>query len=394
MTTNVLNLPGDYKIVVNGANGLVTVAGDTQLGLNATNTIDVKANFISSLVPQTSSTYNLGTATNSWNIAYIQQERILDLTNVENRYGRPYDPLNMYDTPEHRNTASLYVSGGVGIEKDLNVGGFIYGRIETANTSLSILTTVTNVDLDFFPTFVLGSSTQQIVFVDSNGVTGGLRYNPFYGKLKTDRALIAETEQSVSTQTGALVVQGGVGIASTMTIGGDILPAEDLKGHIGNTSTQWAEAYVHDIYTRLITSTTGTIEVKPYDGLTDIFGDIRVRGVNPLGTAPMVTNTLHVTVDGDDTNDGRAMDASRACRTIGGAINSPYYQPGTQILVSAGFYLEDNPLRLKPYTSVRGSDIRTTFIEPINKTQDLFHLESGCYLNYMTFLNGRSGLLE
>ena len=394
MTTNVLNLPGDYKIVVNGANGLVTVAGDTQLGLNATNTIDVKANFISSLVPQTSSTYNLGTATNSWNIAYIQQERILDLTNVENRYGRPYDPLNMYDTPEHRNTASLYVSGGVGIEKDLNVGGFIYGRIETANTSLSILTTVTNVDLDFFPTFVLGSSTQQIVFVDSDGVTGGLRYNPFYGKLKTDRALIAETEQSVSTQTGALVVQGGVGIASTMTIGGDILPAEDLKGHIGNTSTQWAEAYVHDIYTRLITSTTGTIEVKPYDGLTDIFGDIRVRGVNPLGTAPMVTNTLHVTVDGDDTNDGRAMDASRACRTIGGAINSPYYQPGTQILVSAGFYLEDNPLRLKPYTSVRGSDIRTTFIEPINKTQDLFHLESGCYLNYMTFLNGRSGLLE
>jgi hypothetical protein len=49
---------------------------------------------------------------------------------------------------------------------------------------------------------------------------------------------------------------------------------------------------------------------------------------------------------------------------------------------------------MKPYTSVRGSDIRTTFIEPINKTQDLFHVQSGCYLNYMTFLNGRSGRLE
>ena len=394
MTTNVLNLPGDYTIVVDKSNGLVTVSGDTQLGKDSGNTIDTKAEFISSLIPRTSSTYNLGTETNSWNIAYIEKGRVLDLTNVENRYGRPYDPLDMYDTPAHRNTASLYVSGGVGIEKDLNVGGFIYGRIETANTALSILTTVTNIDIDFFPTFVLGSSTQQIVFVDGDGTAGGLRYNPYYGKLKTDRALIAETEESVSTTTGALVVAGGVGIAGTMTIGGDILPAADITGQIGHTSTQWAEAYVHDIYTRLITSTTGTVEINPHDKLTDIFGDIRVRGVNPIGTAPMVTNTLFVTVDGDDTNDGRALDASRACRTISGATNSPYFQPGTQILVAAGRYLEDNPIRLKPYTSVRGSDIRTTFIEPINKTQDLFHLESGCYLNYMTFLNGRSGLLK
>jgi len=70
-------------------------------------------------------------------------------------------------------------------------------------------------------------------------------------------------------------------------------------------------------------------------------------------------------MDGNDTNDGRAMDPSRACRTIGAAMKSPYYQPGTQILVSPGRYLEDNPLVMKPYTSVRGSDIRTTFIEPI-----------------------------
>ena len=99
-------------------------------------------------------------------------------------------------------------------------------------------------------------------------------------------------------------------------------------------------------------------------------------------------------MDGDDTNDGRAMDPSRACRTVGGAINSPYYQAGTQIRVAPGHYLEDNPLQLKPYTSIMGADLRTTSIEPINKTQDLFHLNSGCYLAFMQFLNGRSGLLE
>jgi hypothetical protein len=394
MTTNVLNLPGDYKIVVNGTDGLVTVAGDTQLGASPSNTIDAVAEFVSDLIPQTSSTYNFGTPEQSWNTAYLEKGRFLDGTNVENRFNRPYNPLDIYDIPEHRNTASVYILGGLGVEKDINVGGFIYGRIETANTALSILTTVTNADFDYFPTLVFSTSDQQIVFVDNDGVTGGLRYNPYYGKLKTDRVFVAETDLSISTETGALVVAGGVGIAGTMTIGGDILPAADITGKIGHTSTQWAEAYVHDIYTRVLASTTGSIEVKPYDGMTDVFGDIRVRGTNPIGTAPVVTNVLYVTVDGNDTNDGRAQDASRACRTIGAALNSPYYQPGTQILVSAGHYYEDNPLRLKPYTSIRGSDIRTTFIEPINKTQDLFHLESGCYLNYMTFLNGRSGLLQ
>jgi len=98
-------------------------------------------------------------------------------------------------------------------------------------------------------------------------------------------------------------------------------------------------------------------------------------------------------MDGDDTNDGRAMDPSRACRTVGGAMKSHYYQPGTQIRVSPGHYFEDNPLPMKPYTSVMGSDIRTTEIEPINKTQDLFHVNSGCYLAFMQFCQGRSGLL-
>ena len=46
-----------------------------------------------------------------------------------------------------------------------------------------------------------------------------------------------------------------------------------------------------------------------------------------------------------------------------------------------------------PYTSVLGNDLRTTVIIPINKTQDLFHVQSGCYLFGMQFLNGRSGVL-
>lgn len=303
-------------------------------------------------------------------------------TNVNNPMGRAYNPLDVYDAPfgdltainyqkSLRKEASAYFPGGVGIEKDLNVGGFIYGRIANAITSTQISVTATNIDATFYPTFVRELDVEGTrLQADNTGTFSGLTYNPGKGTLSVEKIQITSTSSSTTTDTGALTVAGGVGI------GGDL--------------------HVDDIYTKFVRSVYDKLVLAPaeQDPFVEIQGDIRVMGKKPIGTAPVVTNVLYVTSDGDDTNDGRAQDASRACRTIGGAMNSPYYQPGTQILVSAGHYLEDNPLRMKPYTSIRGSDIRTTFIEPINKTQDLFHMDSGCYLNYMTFLNGRSGLIE
>jgi len=129
-------------------------------------------------------------------------------------------------------------------------------------------------------------------------------------------------------------------------------------------------------------------------GDTTIDGKIKVLGTDPKGTAPFVGNTLYVSVDGDDTNDGRAQDSTRACRTIAGAIRSPYYQEGTTIRVAAGHYFEENPLVLLPNTSVIGNDLRTTFVEPLNKDLDLFHVNSGVYIAQMNMLNLRRGSVE
>lgn len=291
--------------------------------------------------------------------------------NVGNPDNRPYDPNNIFDTAENRQLGSAYFAGGVGIEKDLNVGGFIYGRVSTAVTSTQLSVTTTNIDSTFYPTFVQTFSgiDGNTLYGDNTGTFSAFTYNPARGKLTVEQVQITSSTVSTSTTTGALTVKGGVGIEGDLT--------------------------VDDIYTKVLSSLQSKIQIKPQEPLTEIYGDIRVlNGTNPIGTAPVVTNILYVTMDGDDTNDGRAMDPSRACRTITGAVNSPYYQPGTQIRVAPGYYFEDNPIRLKPYTSIMGSDIRTTSVEPINKTQDLFHLDSGCYLAFMQFLNGRSGLLE
>jgi hypothetical protein len=297
--------------------------------------------------------------------------------NVGNPGEIPFDPTNIYDTTANRQAGSTYFPGGVGIEKDLNVGGFIYGRLSVSNSSTTVVIEPVNADRFYYPTFAdtLGANGG-LIYGDnvSNFSSGGLRYNPATGQLLVDQINVASTVTSTSPTTGAFTVTGGVGILGDVYIGGS--------------------EYVDNLYTKFISSVDGPVTISPQSQVTEIIGNIRVQGTNPIGTAPVVTNVLYVTVDGNDTNDGRAEDASRACRTISGATKSPYFQPGTQIIVSAGRYLENNPIKLKPYTSVKGSDIRTTFIEPINKTQDLFHLESGCYLNYMTFLNGRSGLLE
>lgn len=185
----------------------------------------------------------------------------------------------------------------------------------------------------------------------------------------------------------------------------DITPQTANTYNIGHEDKTWATGYFNNIVAGVIAGlpnsdieigipTGQSPNVAPIVAPTiNLNGNVRIWGDNPLGTGPVVSNVLYVSMDGSDTNDGRAPDATRACRTISGAVKSPYYQAGTSIKVAPGRYLEDNPIELKPYTSVIGSDLRTTMIEPINKTQDLFWLDSGNYLAQMQFSNGRSGLL-
>ena len=202
--------------------------------------------------------------------------------------------------------------------------------------------------------------------------------------------------------TGNITADGDIGLGNVPTdrlkitaeVASNIIPASDKTYTIGAEGSTWAEGWFEKLYANDLASSKGSISISPSDGLLEINGQLRVKGgKNPLGTAPVVTNVLYVTMDGDDTNDGAAMDETRACRTISGAVKSPLYAPGTAIKVAAGRYYENNPILMLPNTSVIGSDLRTTFIEPINKTQDLFHVQSGCYIAQLQMSNGRSGLL-
>ena len=287
-----------------------------------------------------------------------------------------------FSNTQARQAAAAYFAGGVGIEKDLVVGGYIYGRIAEANSTTSIIVEDKNDPVAYRLVFTTPVSTagSYSLYKDVDSVL------PSYAggsKDYTEKGLVYYPN----------IVEDGGGVLSTdnLSVGKDI----NIGGTVYPINENITGAVLENLYNKFLDTPAvrnNTLSIGA--GMTDMFGELRVRGSNPIGTAPVVTNVLYVTMDGNDTNDGRAQDASRACRSIGGALNSSYYQPGTQIRVSAGHYLEDNPLQLKPYTSIMGSDLRTCSIEPINKTQDLFHMNSGCYLAFMQFLNGRSGLLE
>ena len=257
-------------------------------------------------------------------------------------------------------------------------------RVETTSTlgNLSVYsTTTTSYISNGVGPLVISAPTESTIQLKNNTLVSG--------NLHATGNITAEGSVQIGNNTGSDTLSLYADIVS------DITPQTAGQYDLGAPGKEWAQGYIDTLVAGALVGKRGQdVNISPAIGkFTNINSNIRVFGDNPLGTSPITSSVLYVTMDGSDSNDGRAMDPSRACRTISGAVRSPFYKEGTSIKVAPGRYFEDNPIRMKPLTSVIGSDLRTTFVEPINKTQDLFWVDSGCYIAQMQFSNGRSGLL-
>jgi hypothetical protein len=101
----------------------------------------------------------------------------------------------------------------------------------------------------------------------------------------------------------------------------------------------------------------------------------------PVGIGAKVTNVLYVTEDGNDTNTGKKLGDAKA--TIAGAIEAA--TKGTVIKVSAGTYIENNPLQIPNQVSIVGDSLREVTITPQNQG-DLFYVSNGNYIAEMSFV--------
>jgi len=100
-----------------------------------------------------------------------------------------------------------------------------------------------------------------------------------------------------------------------------------------------------------------------------------------VGAGATVTNILYVTQDGSDTNTGRKLGDAK--RTIGASLTTA--TTGTVIKVSAGSYLENNPLVIPEQVSIVGDSLREVSVSPLNADEDLFYVANGVYVAEMSF---------
>ena len=127
----------------------------------------------------------------------------------------------------------------------------------------------------------------------------------------------------------------------------------------------------------------GELALNTYDA--ELFARRERAGIGTdivrLGAGSTVTNVLYVTQDGDDSNTGKKLGDAK--RTIGAALSES--TTGTVIKVSAGSYVENNPLVVPKQVSIVGDSLREVSVSPQNSNYDLFHVSNGNYIAEMSY---------
>jgi hypothetical protein len=173
-------------------------------------------------------------------------------------------------TSDSATKGALTVKGGVGVGENLNVGGLL-NVTGNATFDADIITPLTD---------------NRVVVVGSGGALEDDSNLTFDGNTLS----IGAVTESTSTSTGALVVDGGVGIAKTLNVGGDINVNGDII--IASASTLVSSA-----------GSFGNIQVAVTDDNTidTLTGDLKLSAVAgnlvAIQTNTTITGILSVTDD-------------------------------------------------------------------------------------------------
>ena len=102
-----------------------------------------------------------------------------------------------------------------------------------------------------------------------------------------------------------------------------------------------------------------------------------------VGSGASIRNVLYVTKDGKDTNTGKKPGDAKA--TVKAAVAIASTIPGSIIKISAGTYVEDNPIKIGPQVSIVGDSLREVSVVPQNADEDLFHVAPGNLISDISF---------
>ena len=215
--------------------------------------------------------------------------------------------------------------------------------VENAGITTFVATTETEIDKNYYLTFVDDSITTAEGLGQTVRVDKGITYNPAHDSLNV---------------VGILTVGGATTIHGSLELENSLIDKNNNASGPGAAQTDY----------RL--SAVGS-------------------GVSWRPPGVETTNAIYVTVDGNDANTGLL--EGDAKRSIAGACEIA--QAGDTIIVRSGVYYENNPVGLRTDVSISGEDLRLVTVVPINNTKDVFHVRRGCLVQNLNFAGETSSTL-
>ena len=282
---------------------------------------------------------------------------------------------------------SVVIDGGVGIAKKLFVGDSV-DLADTLNVDNSATfrdDVALSGDAKTFKVKTGGS-------VDKFTITSDDGNTDIKGTLTVAGVTsISNTTQSVGIETAALTIKGGVGIGSTVFVGGDanLLSNLNVNENVdvdGHTELDDVKATGVSTFTNIVdlegpVRDQNNVIANPGTGKTDYRLSSVGTGVSWRPSGVQTKRTIWVSKNGLDSNSGLLEGDAKA--TIGGA--AAIAVETDTIKVRPGIYIENNPIGLRTDVTVTGEDLRLVIIQAGNPNKDIFHVRRGCLIENLNF---------
>jgi len=283
-------------------------------------------------------------------------------------------------------SASVQIDGGVGIVKNLRIGGDLFllddkkalfggdGDLEIFHQSSDNTSRILSDNKNLL-IYTTGSANVSILSNSKNAVVASPNSDV---ALYFDNVLKFRTTGIGASVVGSLEIKDDLEVLGVSTVVG----IATFKDDVGIAKTLFLKSFLRDS-----NNNTGVGIAKTDYRLASVGSGVSWR---PSGVE--TENAIWVSVDGIDTNSGLL--EGDAKRTIGAA--AAVAQEGDTIIIRSGTYVENNPIGLRTDVSVSGEDLRLVTIVPENRNKDVFHVRRGCLIQNVNFSgpinDGQSGV--
>ena len=237
-----INLQNDVNITGNlDVTGNVSIGGNITIGDAANDSIEIIAGINSNLIPATTSTYSLGTVTNTWSNLYVDEVDIDDIV-INTNYITTTNSNADLELRANGTGNILVPNNNVEITNDLTIGG----TLTAGNLSLTGLVTANKLstgDILIDDNYITTTLSNSDLELKANG-TGSIVLEDFSFSSNVisttgDMVLEPSTEYVQINTTGALKLPVGTTLDRPAPVAGQIRYNSDLQRFEGYNGTNW-----------------------------------------------------------------------------------------------------------------------------------------------------------